>query len=462
MYRPAGYDDSDDDDFDDYGFISSYSGVKTKPNTLVNMQTPIDDFDTLLYNAVLDGNLEEIKRILKEDEYFRAGEILRQGWPLLFYACFEAKLEVVEYLVQELKMDVNRLYNLQSALMITCSSTHATEQVYPIVRLLLDNGAIIGLLDQYGYSPLMLACKEGHLEVVKEIVGESSLLSADNDGNTALFHAVNNNHYEIVMVLLNAGALTHIVNGQGCTPRQCAINKNYKNIAELFPEEETPYELPSKFLCYKNYRNLIHGDNEKASPNYCPDIGLMLFGMNSESKLAIFAQANMNLFEFLTLTDEKLQFLNMKYPIERKRILLGLYDFHLQKWSNNSVWTMSKQSILDFYDLLEAFGNILKHLTVMHGSVVFTKTLTSSNGSKAFSHAIQNSTMIESLANFLIKIRDVKSQINTLHKLSSPNPVLYVKPKHKKVNFFSKMVKVSICLMIGSAVCLLKCSSRKL
>lgn len=148
------------------------------------VKPPEEDYDTLLYYAILDGQLDETKRIIRQDAYLRGGGMLRQGWPAMFYACFEAQLPIVEYFLRDEKMDVNRQYNLQTALMIACSSSQSSERVYQVVRLLLDYGAIIGMLDQYGCSPLMLACKAGHLDVVKEIVGESSLLSTDNEGNT--------------------------------------------------------------------------------------------------------------------------------------------------------------------------------------------------------------------------------------------------------------------------------------
>uniref|UniRef100_A0A182MTV6 Uncharacterized protein n=1 Tax=Anopheles culicifacies TaxID=139723 RepID=A0A182MTV6_9DIPT len=347
MYRPAGYDDSDEDEFDEFGYISnSYSEKKINQNAPV-VKTFLEDDDTILYNAILDDNLEETKRIMKQNDFLRSGGELRQGWPALFYACYEAKLTIVKYLVEEEQLDVNREYELQTALMITCSSTQSSECVYQIVKLLLDYGAIIGMMDQYGRSPLMFACREGHLEVVKEIVSESSLLSVDYEGNTALFHAVIHNRLEVVKILLRAGAQTYAVNRQGYTPRQCAINCNYLEIAELFPLETKAFEIPSNYLCYSSYRNFISGIEDDEPPGYYPDLRPMLFGMNSESKLHIFVESGLNLFEFLTLTDEKLCNLGVKYPIERKRILLGLYDFHRQKWSNNSLWTMEKQRVLE-------------------------------------------------------------------------------------------------------------------
>uniref|UniRef100_A0A182PU25 ANK_REP_REGION domain-containing protein n=1 Tax=Anopheles epiroticus TaxID=199890 RepID=A0A182PU25_9DIPT len=456
MYRPAGYDDSDEDEFDELGYFH-YSFPKQKQNISFTKDAPPppEDYDDLLYNAILDGNLEETKCILQKDEYLRKGGTLRQGWPAMFYACFESKLPIVEYLLQEETIDVNRQYNLQTALMIACSSSKPSERVYQVVRLLLDYGAIIGVLDQYGCSPLMFACREGHLNVVKEIVGESSLLSTDNEGNTALFYAVNNNHLEVVKTLLRAGAQTHTVNRQGFNPRQCAVNRNYLDIAELFPPEETPYQMPTKYLCYSDYRNFLHGDQAQDPPGYFPDLGTMLLGMNSEAKLRLFSEANMNLVEFLTLSDERLKELGMKYPIERKRILLGLYDFHLHKWSRNSLWTMERQRVLDFYDILEALANVLKHVTVMQATLLYTKKLTEIHESDKFGCDKQCYSLKQHLVNLRATVEDFKAHMKDIHKLSAPNPVLHIMPSCNDRSSSDKMLKIC-CLAIGGLLLYLK------
>uniref|UniRef100_A0A182J2G2 ANK_REP_REGION domain-containing protein n=1 Tax=Anopheles atroparvus TaxID=41427 RepID=A0A182J2G2_ANOAO len=458
MYRPAGYDDSDEDEFDEFGYISDYipSSKKTNNWSAAEERTPAEDYDTVLYNAVLDNDLTEVKRVLQVAEHLRSGACLRQGWPAIFYACYEANLAIVQYLVEDVGFDVQRSYNLQTALMIACSSPKPTDLVYPIVLLLLDHGAIIGVLDRYGWSPLMLACKEGHLEVVKEIVGESSLLSVDNDGNTALFHAVKNNRYEIVKVLLRAGSQTNIVNREGYTPKQCAINANYNDIAELLPVEEDYYELPSKYLTYNGYRNFIHGEKEQDPPDYFPELGALLFGMDSEQNIRFFAQANMNLSDLLLATDDRLREIGIKYPIERKRILLGLYDFHRQPWSNNSLWTFTKSEALDCFDVQESLQNMLRQLTVMHGSLLYTKQLTSDFDAKIFANTMQQSQLLRKLDDLRSMVGSVKARMAAIHKLSSPKPVLHIPKQDTKRRSTRKAFKIGTYLLAGSLAIYLK------
>ncbi|XP_058119304.1 ankyrin repeat, SAM and basic leucine zipper domain-containing protein 1 [Anopheles ziemanni] len=453
MFRPAGYDDSEEDEFDEYGYISDFKPKKINWMTEIQ-QTTTEDYDALLYDAIMDDNLDETKRVLQLAGDLRAGACLRQGWPALFYACYETKFAIVQYLLAA-GIDVQRSYNLQTALMVACSSPKPTEQVYSIVRLLLENGAIVGVLDRYGWSPLMFACKEGHLEVVKEIIGESSLLSVDNEGNTALFHAVKNNRLEIVKVLLRAGAPTNIVNREGFTPRQCAVTANYMDIADLLPAEEDCYELPAKYMTYKNYRDFIHGETEQDHPEYSPEIGIMLFGMHSENNIRFVAQANMNLFELLTVTDERLQEIGIKYPIERKRILLGLYDFHRQPWSKNSLWTSSNSDALDCYDVQESLGNMLRQLTVIHGSVLYTKSLTSGYDPEVFAKVLQKSKLLGKLEELRTSIGLLQNQLTEIHKLSSPKPVLHITKQDTKHSISYKALSIGACVFVGSiAICI--------
>uniref|UniRef100_A0A182TBG5 ANK_REP_REGION domain-containing protein n=1 Tax=Anopheles maculatus TaxID=74869 RepID=A0A182TBG5_9DIPT len=284
----------------------------------------------------------------------------------------------------------------------------------------------------------------------------------------ALFYAVNNKRLEVAKLLLRAGAQTHAVNKQGYTPRQCAMNNNYLEIAELFPPEEKPFEIPPKYLCYNSYRNFMHGQQADEPPGYYPDLGVMLFGMNSEAKLRAFVEPGLNLFEFLTLTDKRLRLLGVKYPIERKRILLGLYDFHLQKWSKNSLWTMEKQRVLEYvyataslnrydcYDVLEALENMLKHLTVMHATMLYTKQLTESHDAEAFCNAKKNTKFLQQVANLRAFIDGFRSHIEAIHKQSTPKPVLHIMPPASGEKSYKKMAKIGVCLIAGGLAIYMK------
>ena len=64
-----------------------------------------------------------------------------------------------------------------------------------MVDLFLDKGADVNVKDFYGDTPLILAAKEGHLLVVKSLLGHKPNLEIkDGEGNTALVQAAVHGH----------------------------------------------------------------------------------------------------------------------------------------------------------------------------------------------------------------------------------------------------------------------------
>ena len=84
------------------------------------------------------------------------------------------------------------------------------------------------------YTPLFIASRNGHLEVVKFLIASGGLVNqADNDGWTPLYIACCDGHLEIVKVLIANKANFFYMNNRGKTPldvastneiRQCIMN----------------------------------------------------------------------------------------------------------------------------------------------------------------------------------------------------------------------------------------------
>ncbi|KYQ92377.1 putative homeobox transcription factor [Tieghemostelium lacteum] len=66
------------------------------------------------------------------------------------------------------------------------------------VKTLLDGGADKNAVDFHGRTPLMVACINGHLEIIKELVEKRSanVWIKDLEGHTAFYHASHNGHWE--------------------------------------------------------------------------------------------------------------------------------------------------------------------------------------------------------------------------------------------------------------------------
>lgn len=94
----------------------------------------------------------------------------------------------------------------------------------------------------------------------------------------------------------------------------------------------------------------------------------MLHGMRVDEEYK-FYQSQTSLPEFLTITDDRLQEIGIKFPYQRKRIILGLLRFHEKAWSKSSLRLPKlKDDILQYFDV---FSNCLKQLIVVKTSLDF-------------------------------------------------------------------------------------------
>jgi len=79
------------------------------------------------------------------------------------------------------------------------------------VRDLIDAGVNVDAQDEQKRTALMLASKNGHLDIVKTLVNAGAALNLQGNeggygGNTALMYACRHSHLEVVKILISAGA----------------------------------------------------------------------------------------------------------------------------------------------------------------------------------------------------------------------------------------------------------------
>ena len=115
-------------------------------------------------------------------------------------------------------------YGLCSALM-AASEWGRSE----VVRLLLEEGAEAGLKSSSGWSALVIASGEGHLEVAKELLSCGQI----QDLPTALVAASENGHCEIIELLINEGASVNMLDDKGRCALVCASNKKHYHATRL-------------------------------------------------------------------------------------------------------------------------------------------------------------------------------------------------------------------------------------
>lgn len=256
-----------------------------------------DKVNESLCNYAQNGDIEHFRKIYEENRH-----LVNINRPLgthsltaLMYACHGSHFELVKYLVNDLKADVNKSIDLLTPMMLACSavsdsnSSENDGRILKIVKLLVEQKAGINVRNRVGETPFMFAISNGYDSVVEYLLNHNvSLEACDNTGNTALFYAVNNNRYKIAKMLLDAGAFTTTQNRYGDTPKQLALYKNCKDIENLFPAEAERKEVSVEYFYYNTFRDLI--------PTAYPDNVMYVLHQQCAVRFIYFCNKKINLF----------------------------------------------------------------------------------------------------------------------------------------------------------------------
>ena len=89
-----------------------------------------------------------------------------------------------------------------------------------VVRMLVGMGGNVDVRDQFGCTPVLVAAKENHFDVVLTLVSEfyCDVNTKDSGGETLLHAACRHEQLELVIKLLSMGATVDRADQYGCTP----------------------------------------------------------------------------------------------------------------------------------------------------------------------------------------------------------------------------------------------------
>jgi ankyrin repeat protein len=87
--------------------------------------------------------------------------------------------------------------------------------------------------DKWGWMPLHVASRFGHLEVSRVLVDHGANVNARIDHWTPMHLSAGNGHLGTVRLFLECGADVHAVNGEGQTPYEVSLQRGHREIADL-------------------------------------------------------------------------------------------------------------------------------------------------------------------------------------------------------------------------------------
>ncbi len=168
---------------------------------------------TACFRAIQNGHLETLKLLINLGADYNL--IDKFGDNLLFYAAQYDKKEIIAYLVNELKLDVNFKNPVNG---ITACFRAVQNGHLETLKLLIKLDADYNVIEKFGDNLLLHAALNGQKEIITYLVNELKFdfnFINPNQGTTACFRAIQNGHLETLKLLINLGANYNLITKDG-------------------------------------------------------------------------------------------------------------------------------------------------------------------------------------------------------------------------------------------------------
>jgi ankyrin repeat protein len=215
---------------------------------------------TALYHAVSSGDEDVVSFLLNKG----AQASIRDGagtTPFML-ACEEGHLEAAQMLFDATEGQGLEATDNQGETALHHAATWGHRDV---VAFLISKGAQANSRDEQGNTPFMLACQEGHLQVLQMLFDATQgqgLEDEDDDGCTGLHTAISEGHKDVVTFLLSKGAETSSRNVNGSTPLLCACGGGDLELVQMVLTSREGQGLHDRD---RNGRTVLHNAASKGT-----------------------------------------------------------------------------------------------------------------------------------------------------------------------------------------------------
>lgn len=150
--------------------------------------------------------------------------------------------------------------------------------------------------------------------------------------------------------------------------------------------------------------------------------------MDCERFIPEFAKAEISLEEFLSISDERLKEIGIKYPYERNIILLGLFNFHNTAWSNLSLFIPPNfKEEISSVDFVLMLANVLRQVVIVKSQIVYMQQL----GTKYDLRDAYSYFTLDFINDFKGKVKELEKRMKKIFATDPPTRPLLIKKKKK-------------------------------
>ena len=159
--------------------------------------------------------IQNIQRLLEElrrdiDRFQEPFQVNNDASDALYWSANAGDLLKCQTL---LAMEADVSHNMNSEYNQTPLHTASLNGRTQIVKLLIENRALVNCADKIGFTPLHAAAQEGHLDIARLLVNSGARTDATSiDGAMPIHSAVQNNRHQILTYLVTeAGVSVNVV-----------------------------------------------------------------------------------------------------------------------------------------------------------------------------------------------------------------------------------------------------------
>ncbi|HEV2601995.1 MAG TPA: ankyrin repeat domain-containing protein [Candidatus Babeliales bacterium] len=178
-----------------------------------------------IFDAIDRGRIDSVKYWLDQGVDIETRQPIGRDTPLI-KAARSGNAAIVKLLLDR-GADVAVVNERgEGPLTVACQFSFSSAEPELLVKLLLDKGPDIEARGEYGNTPLMLVASSGFLSLVQEFINRGAHLeSVNKDGETALTLAARAGRLDVVKALLDKGANIEVRDKSGDTPLMQAITR---------------------------------------------------------------------------------------------------------------------------------------------------------------------------------------------------------------------------------------------